>query len=118
MHFWMIAVVIIGFAVVGQIVQTVKSKQSQKALASDDATAILKGTKGLFITEVDGHSLFVREIPLIPGTHRISFQISESGGQVNLPVETYELESGVTWVHWSGMSKKDVQVWLDREGEA
>lgn len=96
MHFWMIAVVIFGFAVVGQIVQTVKSKKSQKALASDDATAILRGRKGLYITEVDGHSLFVPEIPLIPGTHRISFQVTESGGKVDLPVETCELKPGVT----------------------
>jgi len=110
MHFWMIAVVIIAFAVVGQIVQTVKSKKSQKALASPDATAVLKGTDGLYITDVDGHDLFVREIALKPGTHRISFQVSESGGKVDVPAETYELEAGVTWVEWSGMSKQDVQV--------
>jgi hypothetical protein len=115
MGMWVIAGVIIAFVVVGQIMQVIKTRRSRQALASDDATAMLRGTDGLHITEVDGNDLFVREIALIPGAHRIAFQVSKYGGIVNIPAADYELQSGVTSVEWSGTTAQDMRILLFRE---
>ena len=93
---WLIAGAIILFAVIGQVRQTLKSRQSVKALKGTDTTAILRGTDGMHITEVDGHDLFVDEIALTPGVHKIGFQVSKFGGIVNIPPTEYQLHTGMT----------------------
>ncbi len=111
MAMWVIAGVIIAFAVVGQIMQTIKTRRSRQALASYVATAVLRGLTGstsprwTAMTCSSGKS---RWCPARTG--------SPSGFEIwwieNIPAADYELQAGVTSVEWSGTTAQDMRIML------
>ena len=110
---WIIGLAIAGFAIFGGIRQSVQTRRSQAALASDNATARLRCEKSLHITSIDGNELYVTEIALVPGRHRIAFQVEYMGGIVPVPAADHDIPEGVTLAQWQGTTKNDMLVWLE-----
>ncbi len=106
-----VGIVIAAVVIYSSVKQAVNSRRVRAALASPEATARVCGESGLYVVDIDGQGLFVKEIALVPGVHTLTFQVSVPPGSVTLPPVQVEVVDGATYFEWSGTQDGVMDLW-------